>query len=326
MPAEVVEREIRSAHRLVRYLMRSMMDGKRIYRGEKVAGWELRPSAWRPDNARFENFVAMISGHHTEDWFKKLPGTRNSAEYVANKYLGASDQNSIQRMRDLTVRLLAERTIVGLLADACDRVALPTPGIENDLSLVPIEDIKLVGRAAEGPLFARPVPTIRMSQTYAFAQHHKMPTRLLDFSDSPFKAAFFATENVSATAGILGIPNPHFAIWIATPPQGEGALLAHMMQGGDATQFRVLRSKIPYLHAQDGLFVACNASGNAYFLEHGIWPTFDRLLHGWSLEKIACPASIAPPVRAILDRMGINKGTMMPSYSEVAEAVRGQYM
>lgn len=318
----VVVRRITTAPRLVYSLLKSMMTGTRVFRGESDAGWTLRPSAWR-DSRPFRSLLTFLAPDGSTEWCTRLPDNKLSPEEQAQKYLGRSDAEAITRIRLLTGNLLAERFIVGSFAGACDRVALPTPGIDEQLSLPAITDSSIVNRTREnGAPILRKVPTLKITQTYAFAQHHGMPTRLVDFSENPLKAAFFAAEKSASVPNLFNFPLPDFAIWIATPPENTiEAIVERAMSGSDAEAYYVLRSKIPYLHAQDGLFVMCNASGNAHFLDHGSWPSIDTLLHGWQLEKIVCPYTIAGSVISILDRMGVSRETLKPSYTEVASTV-----
>lgn len=58
-------------------------------------------------------------------------------------------------------------------------------------------------------------------RSLALMQHHGAPTRLLDFTKSPFVAAFFALESASGDAAVYALNTP--ALW-ALAPEGPRSL------------------------------------------------------------------------------------------------------
>lgn len=52
-------------------------------------------------------------------------------------------------------------------------------------------------------------------RSLSLMQHHGAPTRLLDFSKSPYVAAFFALEQASSDAAVYALNTPR--LWSATP-------------------------------------------------------------------------------------------------------------
>jgi hypothetical protein len=49
----------------------------------------------------------------------------------------------------------------------------------------------------------------------ALMQHHGAPTRMLDFTKSPFVAAFFALNNTNRSAAVFALDTP--TLWRAAP-------------------------------------------------------------------------------------------------------------
>ncbi len=74
-------------------------------------------------------------------------------------------------------------------------------------------------------------------QWLALMQHHGAPTRMIDFTWSPFVAAFFALERATKDA----------AVWALSPPQMKrGSIFPNMRIHGNYTKF-YLRNKVPFV-------------------------------------------------------------------------------
>jgi hypothetical protein len=320
MPATVVTTPVESAKHLIDLLLD--MEPGAIFRGHSDSNWPLRPSAWR--EGVLDRYRDQIARSTQETWLDHLPGQERLTDTdAARKYIG-DQPGDITRLKELVDQLIAERYVVSNFAAACDRVALVVPGLSDaDSVWSRLEDvIHFQTPTREGRKLAEPVPTYPVSTQYAFAQHHRLPTRILDFSDSPFKAAFFAAEGVRPIPLMnIGRARPEFSLVAARPPPTEG-FRDLVLLGYDTKVLRVLRSQIPYLHAQDGLFISCNAVANKYFLDNGRWPDLEEVMHGWRLEKFVLPADAASDLLVRLARIGIDANSLSPSFENIAKKTR----
>ena len=144
-------------------------------------------------------------------------------------------------------------------------------------------------------------------------QHHGLPTRVLDWSSNPRKAAFFAANGRDYNT----LKVQEMAVYAIKEIKTCGPIL---IENNHA------RHKHKFLHAQDGLFT--KLYGDIYFLNHGKWPSVENLhqeTKGEFLEikKFILPVEYKQSVLTNLERCGISRPTLMPHYNSVAEHIIG---
>jgi hypothetical protein len=152
---------------------------------------------------------------------------------------------------------------------------------------------------------------------FALAQHHGIPTRLLDWTTSPYIAAFFAAESA------LGKEDGCLAVFAAHED------LLHVR---GIINFPFPKSDNPFLHAQRGELTI--HSGSSHYLFSGEFPTVDYLLeHGsdWYQEirplKITLPVEKAPELlRLLAVYEGIARDQLMPTFDNIVHVVKQRYM
>ncbi|MGZ8458153.1 MAG: FRG domain-containing protein [Gemmatirosa sp.] len=178
------------------------------------------------------------------------------------------------------------------------------------------------------------------------AQHHGVPTRLLDWSYSPLVAAHFATRNPSADHR-TGVDDTDRAIWRLDWQRvhrhfgfPELALLSDDLDrlrdsdgDGHFSPFELIRSRAlePFvcllepptldtrIAAQAAVFTISSVADrplDIFLAEHGLEDT---------LTRVVIPAAHARRVRDQLDLVSMDERRLFPDLSGVAEQMRRYY-
>lgn len=160
----------------------------------------------------------------------------------------------------------------------------------------------------------------------ALMQHHGAPTRLLDFSKSPYVAAFFALEEAAGDAAVYALNTP--ALW-ATAPQWDSSLTRDQIDprisGNYAKYF--LNNEWPVvwfgepsemdrrLVAQSGLFV----------IPGRLDQSLETILEGYAsqeplLIKYVLPHEVRAQAMEALYRMNVTYASLFPDLEGLARA------
>lgn len=161
----------------------------------------------------------------------------------------------------------------------------------------------------------------------AMMQHHGAPTRLLDFTKSPYVAAFFALERARGDAALFALDTP--ALWQSTPsfdPSLGREQIDLRVQGNFERYFSVNRNPILWvgepaemdrrLVAQSGLFVV---PGQLELPLPEILRHYDA--DGPLLRKIVLPLALRERAMRALYRMNITQATLFPDLEGLARSI-----
>jgi hypothetical protein len=157
----------------------------------------------------------------------------------------------------------------------------------------------------------------------ALAQHHGIPTHLLDWTFNSLTAAFFAAEKQM---------NTNLCVYAFNIRRLPSNIQTNIL--GNIPQPEVPPSDFsfsPYLRSQFGVFIHL-AKTQDYFTKHGEWPDLVTALKLWSeeqpasfklpvLQKIVLSACERPKLLELLRREFITRAHLMPTLDNVGQQV-----
>ncbi len=216
-----------------------------------------------------------------------------------------------------------------------DRVGLSVPGDAQHFRLPPTTDKRWT---------SDDWPQEDVLETLAIAQHHGVPTRLLDITHNALIAAFFAADDARDPKKVEGAER--FGVWAVDLSLVRQAAALRVKKGRQPRLIHVTapRAGNSFLHNQDGLFLLDReASGGWEKLRRfekmdevvdAIWqemladPTEDLPYYRPSpaspMVKITAPLSLAMDVLDLLDRDFYNRARIMPNHDNVVKTLQFQ--
>ena len=259
-----------------------------IFRGQSSDLWELVPSSWRKEVLQSDVYKSFLD---------KV--TENEVRYVArvnSQFLVGHDLGPAifePRLKAFIAQSRYELFQIRSFTRLANKLGLLIPG-----GIVPNAISSTLNRN----------PNYFPHQSIALAQHHGMRTRLIDWTDHPLIAAFFAIENLE----IDGQKN--VAVW---------ALDTRALNASHLLEYRVPRSQIEFLHAQSGLFTFHNLS-DQHLISTGTWPSLEQAFDSETLKKITLPVTEAAKLRRLLYVERVSRAHLMPTLDSVKNTLNSQ--
>lgn len=267
-----------------------------VFRGHGDSEWKLEPSAWRKDGQRKLEYLRRYTD-------KKLSSTalqgRNPewAKQISMEYHAIAFFMDLANEIGLSVAGVADQNPVNANFQSCLRGDDPVEGQLNwNASVV------------------------------ALAQHHGIPTRLLDWSRKPLVAAFHAADS-ARRENITG----KLCVWAANSELTGGVLETEPER---EKPFNIwcspARSENPYLHAQSGVF-SFVMNSQQFYIKEGRWPRFEEGIPPNSshnqelLRRITLPTSLVEKLLDELAKRQISKAHLKPTLDNVAATLLDQW-
>ena len=139
----------------------------------------------------------------------------------------------------------------------------------------------------------------------ALAQHHGLPTRLLDWSYNPLVALYFAVEDMADEDGTV------FAL--RAPRQVPKQMLEESPFGITKPMKFNPRIVVPRMWAQEGLFTVHSN------LEE---PLTTKSRPGWLVEQFQVPAEMKLRIRYELYRHGVHRAALFPDLDGLSKHLK----
>ncbi len=161
----------------------------------------------------------------------------------------------------------------------------------------------------------------------ALMQHHGAPTRLLDFTKSPYVAAFFALQSATCDAAVYALNTPR--LWVAAP-DGHPEMGRDHIDPREPGNFEKLyltnANAILWTGEPEEMDRRLVAQAGTLVMPGMLDKPLDEILDSYAgsgvlLKKIVLPLAMRSEAMKALYRMNITTATLFPDLDGLARSI-----
>lgn len=161
----------------------------------------------------------------------------------------------------------------------------------------------------------------------ALMQHHGAPTRLLDFTKSPYVAAFFALYKSTRDAAVFALDTP--TLW-RLAPEGDRSLrreeIDPRIKGNFERYFASNSKKILWVGEPEEMDRRLVAQSGTFVVPGVLDQTLEEIIREYPserplLRKFVLPASMRKEAMLALYRMNITHATLFPDLDGLSRSI-----
>lgn len=183
----------------------------------------------------------------------------------------------------------------------------------NDKKLLELERVAISRFESEAASTLQEVPVSDWDWLVT-AQHHGLPTRLLDWSANPLVALWFALRNADRSGSAP-------EVWSFSPLSGDVIEYLKHTRPFAGTRTKAFRSSFnhPRIKAQHSWFTATKFVGKGRM---GFVPLERNQRLRKRVQRVRISTRVVPEMSESLTTLGYDTNTLIPSTDAVAEGIR----